>query len=95
MTQKAGVWGAGVRRPLWFELLVSALTTGIMSGAVSGVATARSLGWAGVVSSPPQWLADWGKAFVLAWPVAFLLFWFVAPRLRRALEHMVGERGNG
>ena len=88
MTARAVASGNSGRLPLWFELLAGGLTTGIMSGAVSGVSTARTYGWDSILASPFQWLADWGRAFVLAWPLAFLIFWFVAPRVRRQLEKL-------
>lgn len=72
-----------------------------MSGAISGLSTARSLGFASILAAPSVWLADWARAFVLAWPLAFIIFWFVAPRVRRQFEKLASgalgapARGDG
>lgn len=36
-----------------------------------------------------DFLLRWGKAFLVAWPVAFLLVLAGAPRIRRLVEGMV------
>jgi len=59
-----------------------------MSFAVSGTATARTLGMDSVLAAPWLFVADWGRAFVLAWPLAFGIFTVVAPRVRRAVESL-------
>ncbi len=74
--------------PRWADVLAGAAITCLMSGTVSGLSTARSLGLQGVLAQPWRWLGDWGNAFLLAWPVAFLLFWLVAPGVRRAIARL-------
>lgn len=74
--------------PWWAQPLTAAVTTAIMSSAVSGVATARTLGMDSVLAAPSLFMADWGQAFVLAWPLAFVIFTVVGPRVRRAVESL-------
>lgn len=70
------------------DTLFGAVLTCIMSGTVSGIATARSIGLDALLAAPGQWLQAWGQAFILAWPVAFLVFKFAGPRLRTAVGRL-------
>lgn len=72
--------------PRWVQPLTSAITTGIMSGAVSGVATARTLGMDSVLAAPTLFMVDWGRAFVFSWPLAFVLFTVFMPPVKRGVE---------
>jgi len=74
--------------PWWVQPLTSVVTTGIMSCLVSGMATARTLGMDSVLAAPSHFMADWGRAFVLAWPLAWVIFTVVAPLVRRAIESL-------
>lgn len=99
MTAKADASAGGRRTVLWVDVLAGIITTGIMSGAISGLSTARSLGLASILAAPSLWLANWARAFVLAWPLAFIIFWVVAPRVRRQFEKfasgVLSARGHG
>lgn len=72
--------------PRHADTLFGAILTCIMSGMVSGIATARSMGLDALSAAPAQWLHAWAQAFILAWPVAFLVFRLAAPRVRRAVS---------
>lgn len=74
--------------PRFADTLFGATLTCIMSGTVSGIATARSMGLDPLLAAPGQWLHAWGQAFILAWPVAFLVFKFAGPRLRTAVARL-------
>lgn len=69
--------------PRYADTLFGVTLTCIMSGMVSGISTARSMGLDALMAAPAQWLHAWGQAFILAWPVAFLVFRLGAPRVRR------------
>ena len=75
--------------PARFEpLLVGAMLSGVMSLAVSGIATLRATGLvSGFVSG---WMAAWLTAWLFAFPIVLL----VAPLARRAARWVVtaGER---
>lgn len=81
--------GAGVHQtvqlPRWVQPLTSAITTGLMSGAVSGMATARTLGIDRVLAAPSFFLLDWARAFVYSWPLAFVIFTLFMPPVRRVI----------
>lgn len=74
-----------VQLPRWIHPLTSAVTTGIMSGAVSGMATARTLGMDRVLAAPSLFLNDWARAFVFSWPLAFVIFTLFMPPVRRVI----------
>jgi hypothetical protein len=73
------------------HLLTGLVLTFIMSGAVSAVATLRNMGLEPSLANPRLWAGAWIHAFVFAWPVAFAIFWFVAPRIRRIAERLCDE----
>ena len=69
--------------PRHADTLFGVILTCIMSGMVSGISTARSMGLDALMAAPTHWLHAWGRAFILAWPVAFVVFRLGAPRVRR------------
>lgn len=77
--------------PRQVELLIAVIVTGIMSGVVSAISTARTIGLSEVIEQPLVWLSDWSRAYVVAWPVAFLIFKLVSPRVRRGIERLFGK----
>lgn len=69
----------------WAEALYGLVVTGIMSGTVSAIATARTTGLQQMAADTTGWLQAWLNAWTLAWPAAFVVFRLVAPRVRRAM----------
>lgn len=65
--------------PLVFAILMSFYMVSGMTFVITWVNTGLGAGF----------LLRWGKAFVIAWPVAFLLVLAGAPRIRRLVEGMV------
>ncbi len=65
--------------PLVFAILMSLYMVSGMTFVITWVNTGINAGF----------LLRWGKAFLVAWPVAFLLVLAGAPRIRRFVEGMV------
>lgn len=65
--------------PLAFAILMSLYMVSGMTFVITWVNT----GLAG------DFTLRWGKAFVIAWPVAFILILIGAPRFRRLVERLV------
>jgi hypothetical protein len=64
-------------------LLFGALTSGVMSLLISGVATWRALGFVAHFS------VAWLRAWLFAWPIAFAALLVVAPVVRRVVAILV------
>lgn len=65
--------------PLVFAILMSLYMVSGMTFVITWVNTGLDTGF----------LLRWGKAFLVAWPVAFLLVLLGAPRIRKLVEGMV------
>jgi hypothetical protein len=63
--------------------LFGALTSGFMSLLVSGVATWRALGMG------DDFVTIWLRAWLSAWPIAFVALLVVAPTVRRIVAALV------
>jgi hypothetical protein len=64
--------------------LTAALMTIVMVAIVTFVATALALGL------DPDFLRQWGKAFIVAWPIAAVTAFFVMPGARKIAERLIG-----
>lgn len=64
--------------------LTAALMTIVMVALVTLVATWLALGF------DPGFAWQWGKAFLIAWPIAALTAFLVMPAARRLAERIVG-----
>lgn len=65
--------------PLVFAILMSLYMVSGMTFVITWVNTGLNAGF----------MLRWGKAFLVAWPVAFLLVLAGAPRIRRFVESLV------
>lgn len=69
-----------------FALILS----GFNSLMVSGVATARALGWTAITRDPSFFREAWFNAYVVAWPLAFPAVLIVAPVGRQIVRMLFG-----
>jgi len=67
--------------PFVFAVLMSLYMVSGMTLVITWVNTGLTAGF----------LLRWGKAFLIAWPIAFLLVMAGAPRIRRFVEGMVNK----
>lgn len=65
--------------------LTAALMTIVMVAIVTFVATWLALGL------DPNFLRQWAKAFIVAWPIAACTAFVVMPTARRIAERLVGS----
>lgn len=54
-------------------ILAQALISMMMAASMSGIMSLIALG------PTAEWLADWPKAFIIAWPIAFCMTLVVGP----------------
>ncbi len=73
------------------QVTTGLMLTFVMCSAVSAIATFRHVGLGRSLEDPLAWAWAWANAFVLAWPIAFAIFWFVAPRARRMAERLCSK----
>ena len=62
------------------------LLSGMMSFLVSGISTARALGFAHVASDPGGFLGLWAGNWASSWVVAFPVVLVVAPMVRKIVN---------
>lgn len=67
--------------PILFGLILS----GLMTCAVSGIATVRAVGWIDGIFG--MWMGAW----VISWAIAFPLVLFLAPLTRRIVARLVRD----
>ena len=74
---------------LKFRLLTSALMSLVLGALMTGWVTWLNLGFAS------DFLPRWGKAFVCAWPAAFLIVVLIGPTVQRlSLRLLQGSAGH-
>ncbi len=66
----------------WAPTLFGFILSGLMSLLVSGIATARAVGF--VPALPATWASAWLSSWLVAFPVVLIL----APRTRRLVERI-------
>ncbi len=66
------------------------LLSGMMSFIVSGIATARALGFAAIAATPADALTTWLGAWVVSWSIAFPVVLVVAPFVRKIVARLYG-----
>ena len=65
------------------HLLFGFLLSGLMSLMVSGISTARAIGFASVADAPSDFADLWLQAWLASWAVAFPAVLLVAPIVRK------------
>ena len=72
-----------VAKSLLFPLLMSIYMSFLMTGLITWINTGLE----------GDFIARWWKAFYIAWPIAFLLVYFGASRIRAVSERIIKARG--
>ncbi|MCC5879346.1 MAG: DUF2798 domain-containing protein [Idiomarina sp.] len=72
---KASRWVRGLVFPVLMSIYMSFLMTGLITWVNTGLAG--------------DFFARWWRAFYIAWPIAFLLVYFGASRIRALSERIV------
>jgi hypothetical protein len=67
------------------RFIYPAILSGIMAFLMTAVVTALNVGL------PPDFLARWGKAFVIAWPCAYGAALIAGPFARRGTAYIVSR----
>jgi hypothetical protein len=67
------------------KYIFPAFMSGVMAFLMTGFVTALNLGF------PPNFVAQWMRAFVLAWPLAYLSALVAMPLARRATAYVVAR----
>lgn len=70
----------------WAPTLFGFILSGLMSLLVSGIATARAVGF--VPALPATWASAWLSSWLSSWLVAFPVVLILAPRTRRLVERI-------
>ncbi|WP_334223323.1 DUF2798 domain-containing protein [Ruegeria faecimaris] len=67
--------------------LFSLIMSGMMSCIVTGIATAKAVGFG------PATLGDWMGSWVFSWPIAFTVILLLGPSVQRMVNRMVRPQG--
>ena len=70
------------------HLLFGFLLSGLMSLLVSGISTARAIGFMTVADAPGHFAGSWMQAWGFSWPVAFMAVLVVAPFVRKIVNRV-------
>lgn len=74
---KASKWVRGLVFPVLMSIYMSFLMTGLITWVNTGLAG--------------DFFARWWRAFYIAWPIAFLLVYFGASRIRQLSERLIAR----
>lgn len=85
--------GAQGKHPRAVQVMTGLMLTFVICSAVSAIATLHHRGLDRSLENPLAWAFAWANGFVLAWPIAFVIFWFAAPRIRRLAERLCSTKG--
>ena len=69
--------------PLRFRLVFGLLMSLVMSALMTGWVTWINLGMS------PDFAANWGRAFLMAWPAAFLIAFAFGPVVQRMTQRLL------
>jgi hypothetical protein len=76
--------------PAWLRNGVfGLLLSGLMSLIVSGISTAKALGFGVITADSANFVPSWLSAWVASWMVAFPVVLVVAPFVRRTVDRLL------
>lgn len=75
-------------KPFRFRLVFGLLMSLIMSVLMTGWVTWINLGMR------PDFAMQWGRAFTMAWPAAFLIAFSFGPALQRVTQRLLASAGD-